>query len=217
MSANLIIRRPGRVEYQPTVDLMQQFTAERDSVAPDEIWLLEHPPVFTLGTNADPAHVIDAGDTPLVQTDRGGQVTWHGPGQLVAYLLLDIKRLSLTVKSLVHGMEAAIIAMLKEYGIEARCRAGAPGVYVGEAKIASLGIRVRRGLTYHGLAINVCNDADGFQGINPCGYDGLETVRIADYCESVTTDEVADKLLPHLLEALKHKNSVTNEAGWPPL
>jgi len=219
VAAALTVRTLGEVAYAPAVAAMQRFTAERNADTADEIWLLEHPPVFTLGTNAANEHVLDAGSVPVVQTDRGGQVTWHGPGQLVVYLLLDLKRLKLSVKSLVHGMEAAVIAMLHDYGIEARCEAGAPGVYVDGDKIASLGVRVKRGRCYHGLAVNVSNDPDAFSGINPCGYQGLKTLRISDLADPADTAEVATKLLPHLLRELQLEGAeVTNsQSEWQPV
>ena len=207
----LIIRNNGLTEYADAYRRMQNFTAARTAETADEIWFTEHPPVITLGTNAKPEHIISAGDTPVVQTDRGGQVTWHGPGQLMVYLLLDLKRLKLPVKSLVQGMELAVIQMLADYRISANCEAGAPGVYVSGKKIASLGIRVKRGYTYHGMAINVSNAPDAFAGINPCGYSGLDTVRINDLLATGSTaknlSEVSKMLLPHLQLALKLSNS----------
>jgi lipoyl(octanoyl) transferase len=207
----IIIRHNGLTEYADAYRRMQDFTAARTAETADEIWFTEHPPVITLGTNAKHEHIISAGDTPVVQTDRGGQVTWHGPGQLMVYLLLDLKRLKLPVKSLVQGMELAVIQMLADYGISANCEAGAPGVYVSGKKIASLGIRVKRGYTYHGMAINISNSPDAFAGINPCGYSGLDTVRINDLLATGSTAknlaEVSNRLLPHLQLALKLTNS----------
>ena len=207
----LIIRNNGLTEYAHTYRRMQDFTAARTKETADEIWFTEHPSVITLGTNAKLEHIISAGDTPVVKTDRGGQVTWHGPGQLVVYLLLDLKRMKLPVKGLVRGMELAIIQMLEDYGINANCRTGAPGVYVSGKKIASLGIRVKRGYTYHGMAINVSNAPDAFAGINPCGYSGLDTVRINDLLATNSTaqslSEVSNMLLPHLRLVLQRSNS----------
>jgi len=218
MPDSINIRHLGQVNYETTVSLMQAFTAARDANTPDEIWLLEHPPVFTLGTNAAEDHVLDAGDVPVVRTDRGGQVTWHGPGQLVAYLLVDLKRCGLSVKQLVHGIEAGIIETLGSYGINAVCKSGAPGVYVDGRKIASLGIRVKRGCSYHGLAINVHNDEQAFSGINPCGYQGLETSRVIDFCNDATLDKVGRDLLPQLIKHLQLSGSELKhlQQGWQP-
>ncbi len=147
---------------------------------PDEIWFLEHPPVYTLGMNASPAHVLAPGDIPVVQIDRGGQVTYHGPGQLVVYPLIDLRRAKLGVRDLVTALERSVIDYVAELGIAAECRRSAPGVYVNDRKLASVGIRIRRGSSYHGIAINVNLDAEPFSRINPCGYAGLEITRLAD-------------------------------------
>jgi len=175
----VIVRWLGRVEYAPTWQAMQRFTDERTAATPDELWLLEHPPVFTLGMAADPGHVLAAGDIPVVQTDRGGQVTYHGPGQLVAYPLLDIRRLGLPVRTLVMQLEQAVIDLVAEHGIQALGRRDAPGVYVNGAKLASVGLRVRRGASYHGLALNVDMDLTPFARINPCGMAGLAVTSLA--------------------------------------
>jgi lipoyl(octanoyl) transferase len=159
---------------------MKAFTAARDAATRDEIWLLEHPPVFTLGQGAKPEHLLDPGAIPVVRTDRGGQVTYHGPGQAVIYLLLDLRRLGFGVKELVRRMEQAVIDLLAEYGVAAERRPGAPGVYAGGAKIAALGLRVRGGCCYHGLAFNVDMDLEPFRRINPCGYPGLEVTQCRD-------------------------------------
>jgi lipoyl(octanoyl) transferase len=158
---------------------MQRITDTRGADTPDEIWLLEHPTVFTLGLNADASHVLAAGDIPVVKIDRGGQVTYHGPGQLVVYPLIDIRRAKLGVRDLVTAMERAIIDYCATLGITAKCKAGAPGVYVDGRKIASVGIRIRRGASYHGLAFNVNMDLEPFQRINPCGYAGLQMTQLA--------------------------------------
>ena len=216
----LIVRTLGQMDYLPAYEAMQTFTATRLTSTANEIWLTEHPPVITLGTNAKPEHILDAGNTPVVQTDRGGQVTWHGPGQLMVYLLLDLKPLKLTVKSLVQGMESAAIQLFASYGISARCRAGAPGVYVAERKIASLGVRVKRGCTYHGMAINVSNKQDAFAGINPCGYPGQYTIRVNDLLPAGVADKtpqlVGHDLLPFLLKALKldHTEIASSTTRW---
>ena len=196
------VRRLGLVPYAPTWRAMQRFTDERTPDTPDEIWLLEHPPVFTLGMNADPAHVLVAGDTEVVRIDRGGQVTYHGPGQLVVYPLLDLRRAGLGVRDLVSALERAVIDYAAELGIAAECRREAPGVYVGGCKLASVGIRVRRGSSYHGIALNVRNDLEPFGRINPCGYAGLEMTRLADLCAVAEVRTAEEGLLPHLLRHL---------------
>jgi lipoyl(octanoyl) transferase len=159
---------------------MRAFTDGRTQDTPDELWLLQHPPVFTLGQAGRAEHLLDPGEIPVIQTDRGGQVTYHGPGQLVAYLLVDLRRAGLGVKGLVHLLEGAVIGLLAGYGIEAVARADAPGVYVARAKIASLGLRVRRGCSYHGLSLNVDMDLTPFLRINPCGHPGLAVTQLAD-------------------------------------
>ena len=169
----------GRVPYEPTWRAMQRFTEERGPDTPDELWLLEHEPVYTLGMNADPAHVLAAGDIPVVRIDRGGQVTYHGPGQLVIYPLIDLRRARRGVRDLVTALERAVIALAARYQIEAGCRERAPGVYVAGAKLASVGLRVRRGGSYHGLALNVKMDLEPFRRINPCGYPGLQMTQLA--------------------------------------
>lgn len=177
--ASLVIRELGRVPYAPVWARMKDFVDARDAATPDELWLLEHDPVYTLGLAGDPAHVLNAGDTPVVKTDRGGQVTWHGPGQLVAYVLLDMSRRGLGPRELVRLLEEAIIRTLASYRIDGERRPRAPGVYVGQAKIASLGLRIRRHCSYHGLALNVAPDLAPFRGINPCGYAGLAVTSLA--------------------------------------
>ena len=181
---------------------MQRFTDERTEDTPDEIWLLEHPPVFTLGMNAKPEHVLAPGDIPVVQIDRGGQVTYHGPGQLVVYPLIDLRRAGLGVRDLVTALERSVIDYVAESGIVAECRRSAPGVYVDGKKLASVGIRIRRGASYHGLAMNVNLDAEPFTRINPCGYEGLEVTRLADLGGARSVEEASAGLEPHLLRAL---------------
>ena len=170
----------GRTAYQDVFAAMREFTDQRNAGTPDEIWLTEHEPVFTQGQAGKAEHLLMPGDIPVVQTDRGGQVTYHGPGQLVAYLLFDLRRLQLTVRGLVSGIERAVTETLAGYEIVAAPRADAPGVYVAGAKIASLGLRVRRGCSYHGLSLNVNMDLEPFSRINPCGLQGMEVVQIAD-------------------------------------
>jgi lipoyl(octanoyl) transferase len=197
-----VIRRLGRVEYEPTWHAMQRFTNERDSATPDELWFLEHPPVFTLGMNASRAHVLAPGDIPVVQIDRGGQVTYHGPGQLVVYPLIELKRAGLGVRDLVTALELSVIALARELGVQAEARRGAPGIYVAGRKLGSVGIRIRRGASYHGLAMNVKMDLEPFGRINPCGYPGLQMTQLVDLGGPSSVALAADLLEPHLLRAL---------------
>ncbi|GMW06129.1 MAG: octanoyltransferase [Nevskiales bacterium] len=196
------VRRPGLVDYRVAFDDMVRFTMERDPGTPDELWLLQHPPVFTLGMNADPAHVLDAGDIPVVRVDRGGQVTYHGPGQVVAYVLLDLGRRHLGVRALVSLLEDVVVATLARYDIRAASRPAAPGVYVDGAKIASLGLRVRRGASYHGLALNVDMDLAPFARINPCGFPGIEVTQVAALGGPADADRVSRDLEEELLARL---------------
>ncbi len=200
----LVIKPLGRVEYQPTWHAMQSFTAARDETTPDELWLLEHPPVYTQGQAGKPEHVLDPGDIPIVQIDRGGQVTYHGPGQLVAYLLFDLKRHQLGVRDLVRKMERSVIDLLADYGIESYGKIDAPGVYVQrggeEAKIAALGLRIRNGRSYHGLSLNVNMNLEPFSRINPCGYANLQVTQLADFGHiDETPARVAAKLTRTIL------------------
>ncbi|MFY9138748.1 MAG: lipoyl(octanoyl) transferase LipB [Zwartia sp.] len=190
---------PRPTPYEPVWRAMQAFTEARTPETPDELWLVEHEPVYTLGQASKPEHLLNPGKIPVVQTDRGGQVTYHGPGQVMAYILADLKRSGRYIKAMVHQIEDATIETLRIYGIEDACRKeGAPGVYVlqdGElAKIAALGIKVRNGCTYHGMALNVDMDLTPFDGINPCGYAGLQTVCMAQYGVSAGWDDVAQTL-----------------------
>jgi lipoyl(octanoyl) transferase len=181
---------------------MREFTGLRGPETPDELWLLQHPPVYTLGLNTNPAHLLSAGTIPVVQTDRGGQVTYHGPGQLVAYLLLDLQRAGLGIRQVVCAMEEAVITLAAAQGITASARRDAPGVYVAGAKLASVGLRVRRGCTYHGLALNVAVDLAPFAGINPCGYPGLAVTSLALLGGPTDADQVGTDLAMRLLSAL---------------
>ncbi len=199
MSNSPVVRRLGVAEYLPTLESMRRLTAERDAETPDEIWLLEHPPVFTQGQAGKPEHVLDAGDIPLVQVERGGQVTYHGPGQLVAYLMLDIRRLDMGVRDLVTAMERSLVSLLASYAIEAAPRPDAPGVYVGSAKIASLGLRIRRGCSFHGLALNVDMDMQPFQRINPCGYAGMAMTHMREQLGSAPSMADVGQRLEHAL------------------
>jgi lipoyl(octanoyl) transferase len=193
----------GLADYAATFDAMREFTARRDAATVDELWWLEHPPVFTLGTNADAKHLLAPGDIPVVATDRGGQVTYHGPGQLVVYVLVDLKRARLGIRDLVARLESGIIGMLAESGIAAQARRGAPGVYVDGAKIASIGLRIRRHCSYHGISLNVDLDPEPFSRINPCGYPGLDIVNTATLGGPATVAQAAEALLPALLRELE--------------
>ncbi|WP_339844941.1 lipoyl(octanoyl) transferase LipB [uncultured Halopseudomonas sp.] len=198
-----VVRRLGLADYLPTLEAMRSLTEGRNAETPDEIWLLEHPPVFTQGQAGKPEHVLAAGDIPVVQAERGGQVTYHGPGQLVAYLMLDIRRLNIGVRDLVTAMERGLVTTLADFGIDAAPRADAPGVYVGSAKIASLGLRIRRGCSFHGLALNVDMDMQPFQRINPCGYAGLAMTQMRDQLEErPLIGEVGQRLERALLQEL---------------
>jgi len=199
---DITIRQLGRQDYAPTLEAMQRFTAERDDDTPDELWIVEHPPVFTLGQAGKREHLLNPGDIPVVQVDRGGQVTYHGPGQVVIYLLLDLKRRKLGVRELVTRMEQAVVDLLAEEGIEAHPRADAPGVYVNDAKIAALGLRVKRGRSYHGLAFNVDMDLEPFTRINPCGYAGLKATQLKDLGVDADWETMARRLCGSLLRRL---------------
>jgi lipoyl(octanoyl) transferase len=197
-----VARWLGRVDYEPTWRAMQQFTDVRQGDTPDEIWFLEHPPVYTLGMAAREEHVLTAGDIPVIRIDRGGQVTYHGPGQLVVYPLIDVRRLAMGVRGLVTALETAIVDAVIELGVTAYPRADAPGVYVDGRKLASIGLRIRRGATYHGLALNVSMDLEPFTRIDPCGYAGLEVTDLTRLGANLSVREMADRLLPHLNRAL---------------
>jgi len=210
MTAPPVIRRLGLQAYEPTWRAMQRFTEERDATTPDEIWFVEHPPIFTLGLNASPEHLIAPGDIPVLKVDRGGQVTYHGPGQLLLYPLIDLRRRELGVRSLVVALEQAVIAYAAELGITASSRREAPGVYVDGRKLASVGLRVRRSASYHGLALNVSLDLEPFQRINVCGYRGLEVTRLCDLCAaSADLQQTARGLEPHVLRELGLSRNVT--------
>ena len=203
--SKLLVRRLGLLEYEPVWRAMQTFTDLRDADTADELWLVEHPPVFTQGQAGRAEHVLAPGDIPVIQVDRGGQVTYHGPGQIVAYPLIDISRLKLGVRALVAGIEQAIIGVLKSYEVDAGLIAGAPGVYVDGAKIASLGLRIRRGKSFHGLAFNINMELEPFQRINPCGYEGLQVTNLSAFAE-VSMAEVENRLIAGLCEVLGYNN-----------
>ena len=196
------LRWLGRVDYEPTWRAMQRHAESRADDAPDEFWFLEHPPVFTLGMNSKPEHLLATGDIPVVQIDRGGQVTYHGPGQLVVYPLVDLPRAGIGVRALVTGIERAIIDTLAGWNIMAVGRRDAPGVYVDGRKVASVGLRIKRGHSYHGLALNVAMDLEPFRRINPCGYAGLEMVQVSELGGPADVGVVAEALAPRLLASL---------------
>ena len=196
------IRRLGRVEYEPTWHAMQAFTASRTADTPDELWIVEHPPVYTLGQAGKPEHVLRDVDIPIVKIDRGGQVTYHGPGQVVIYLLLDLGRLKIKVRELVTAIEQAVIDFLGKHGLSAERRSGAPGVYVGPAKIAALGLKIKNGCSYHGLSLNIDMDLGPFAAINPCGYAGLQVVQTRDFNIALTAEDAGEQLSQYLLQQL---------------
>ncbi|SMF45698.1 lipoyl(octanoyl) transferase LipB [Pseudogulbenkiania subflava] len=193
-----IVKHLGLVDYSPTWRAMQAFTDNRTADTPDELWCVEHPPVYTLGLAGKPEHLIIPSQIEVVKCDRGGQVTYHGPGQLVVYLLIDFKRMGIGVRELVRRIEQSVIDLLAELGIEANGDVNAPGVYVRGEKIASLGLRIKNGAVYHGLSLNVDMDLTPFSWINPCGYAGLKVTQIKDQGASLTVAETAERLLPHL-------------------
>jgi lipoyl(octanoyl) transferase len=194
--------RLGCADYEDTWRRMQSFTDSRTPGTDDEIWLLEHPPVFTLGRNGKREHLLAPGDIPVIPVDRGGQVTYHGPGQVVAYTLVDLRRRGIGIRTMVSVLEDAVIAVLAARGIDAHARRDAPGVYVDDAKIASVGLRVRRGATYHGVALNVDMDLEPFSRINPCGYAGLRVTDLRELGDTLTTWATAERLAAKLSEEL---------------
>ena len=201
--SKLVIREFGLQPYEPVWHAMQEFTNMRDESTPDEIWFTEHEKVFTLGLNTAPEHLLDTGDIPVVQIDRGGQVTYHGPGQLMIYPLIDLRRAGLGVRDLVTGLEQSVVDLATEYDIDATSRRDAPGVYVDDVKLASIGLRIRRGSSFHGMALNVDTDLEPFSRINPCGFKGLEVTSLARLGAESNLNAVRDRLLPHLLAHLK--------------
>ncbi len=207
----LLIRQLGKREYLPTWAAMREFTDHRDESTRSELWVVEHPPVFTQGQAGRAEHLLGTGDIPVVQSDRGGQVTYHGPGQLVIYLLISLREAGVGIRGLVSVMEDAIIELLAGHGIAAVARADAPGVYVEGRKIASLGLRVRRGCTYHGLALNVSNDLEPFQRINPCGHAGLEVTSTQLLGIRENSSDLASALVGLLCEALGYRAEYQND------
>ena len=200
---SFVVRRLGLVDYLPTWQAMRDFTAQRDAETPDELWLLQHPPVYTLGLAGKPEHLLRDSGIPLVKTDRGGQITYHGPGQIVAYLLLDVQRRGIGVKELVRRMEQAVIDLLADYGVVAERREKAPGVYVNGAKIAALGLKVKNSGSYHGLALNVDMDLTPYAAINPCGYAGLRVTQTRDVGIADNIATLTDTLAQYLTDNLQ--------------
>lgn len=211
MSAAILgVREFGLLEYPLAWQAMQRFTNERGPATDDEIWLLQHPPVFTQGQAGKAEHLLLPGDIPVIQADRGGQVTYHGPGQLVCYLLLDVRRLGIGVRDLVSRIEQSLIELLASYDVQASAKPDAPGVYVGGAKIASLGLRIRNGRSFHGLALNVDMDLEPFGRINPCGYAGMTMTQLADLVAGpVAFSEVSARLREQLVEHLGYAQQET--------
>ena len=215
MSQVLGIRELGVLDYERTWLAMQRFTDERKLVpdTQDEVWLVQHPPVFTQGQAGKAEHLLLPGDIPVVKSDRGGQVTYHGPGQLVAYLMLDVRRLGYGVRELVTRMEQCLIDLLASYGVSAAAKADAPGVYVDGAKIASLGLRIRNGCSFHGLALNVDMDLEPFRRINPCGYAGLAMTQLRDHAGPIEFAEVGVRLRAQLVKHLDYAEQTTLTGG----
>lgn len=207
------IKHLGLQEYEATFQAMRDFNEKRDSDTEDEIWLLEHYPVYTLGLSDKTEHLLDTGNIPIVKTDRGGQVTYHGPGQLIVYLLIDLKRRPYAIKKLVSLIESSIIDYLEGCGVESKRKTGAPGVYVGNEKIAALGIRVRKGCTYHGLALNIDMDLKPFEGINPCGYEGLVCTQLVNYKKQVAISEVINHFPNYLIKYLDQPSNCISDVA----
>jgi len=213
MPGCLGVRELGLQPYEPVLEAMRRFTEQRTAVTQDEVWLVEPPPVFTQGQAGKAEHLLVPGDIPVVQTDRGGQVTYHGPGQLVAYLLLDVRRLGFGVRDLVSRIERSLIALLDGYAVQAAAKPDAPGVYVDGAKIASLGLRIRNGRSFHGLALNVDMDLAPFCRINPCGYAGLAMTQLRDLAGPIELDEVRTRLREQLVKHLDYAERTTLTGG----
>ncbi len=214
-SHETILRRLGTLDYLQCWQRMRAFTNARSHGSADEFWLVEHPAVFTLGQAGKCEHILDAGTIPVVSSDRGGQVTYHGPGQIILYSLVDLRRLKLGIRSMVASLEGAVISALAEHGLSAQRRAGAPGVYIGEAKIAALGLRVRNARTYHGVALNVGMDLEPFQRINPCGFAGLEVTSVREQGVEIDTQPQGERLALALADRLGMRLRDDPENGVP--
>ena len=206
----LIVRELGLQTYEPVWRAMQAFTDTRTATTADEIWFTQHEPVFTLGINTAPEHLLAPGDIPVIQIDRGGQVTYHGPGQLMIYPLIDLRRAGLGVRELVTALEQSVVDLVAEFGIEAASRCDAPGVYVNAVKLASVGLRIRRGSSLHGMALNVDVDLEPFSRINPCGFQGLELTDLRRLGAEHDLDATRDRLLPHLLRHLRMDQALSS-------
>ncbi|HHF0508859.1 TPA: lipoyl(octanoyl) transferase LipB [Vibrio antiquarius] len=205
MQHKLVVKRLGRQDYEPVWKAMHEFTDQRTEETPDEVWLVEHNPVFTQGQAGKAEHLINTGDIPVVQSDRGGQVTYHGPGQLVAYFLINLRRKKLGVRDLVTTIENLVINTLKAYNIDSAARPDAPGVYVDGKKICSLGLRIRKGCSFHGLALNVNMDLTPFLRINPCGYEGMEMVQVSQFGGPDNVEAVEKQLIEELVTLLDYE------------
>jgi len=202
---SILVRHLGEVDYHDVWQKMQDFTDTRQKDTPDELWFLQHPSVYTLGKNGKPEHVLNAAETPVINVDRGGQVTYHGPGQIVVYTLLDLTRMKIGVRDLVTMLEQTIVELLGGYGVTATARREAPGVYVNDAKIAALGLRVRKGRSFHGLALNVDMNLEPFTRINPCGYEGLVVTQVKDLVSDITIESVTDDLQQRLMNKFSYE------------
>ena len=212
MTNRLYLRRLGIADYEPVWREMQAFTDSRDQQTPDQLWLVQHPPVFTQGQAGKAEHVLAPGDIPVIQVDRGGQVTYHGPGQIVAYPLVDIRRKGIGVREFVNRIEESIIGVLSLHGVHGQRMEGAPGIYVDGNKVASLGLRVRRGCTFHGLAFNIDMNLEPFQRINPCGYAGLQVTQLSDLAV-VTFAQAEQELVENLARHLGYSEAVELQPG----
>jgi lipoyl(octanoyl) transferase len=201
---NLIVNSLGTKDYLDIWHKMQHFTVNRNEQTIDQLWLLQHPPVYTQGQAGKPEHILNTQNIPIVQSDRGGQVTYHGPGQLVAYVLIDLKRKKLGIRTLVCKLESIIIELLRKYHIDADTKQGAPGVYVDDKKICSIGLRVKKGCTYHGIALNVDMDLKPFKGINPCGFNQLKMTQIKNYCDTITLNDIMSTFIPLFFNQLEY-------------
>lgn len=211
-SPSLIIKYfDQQQDYQTTWQAMQAFTQSRDQQTPDEIWLLQHPPVFTQGQAGKAEHVLAPGDIPVIQTDRGGQVTYHGPGQLVGYFLIDLRRLQIGIRQLVTTLENSVIATLAQHNVTAIGRTDARGVYVDNEKICSIGLRVRRGCSYHGIAFNINMDLSPFQRINPCGFQNLVVTQVANFTPNATVEQISMQIVPHLLAEFGYNTDLVKQ------
>jgi lipoyl(octanoyl) transferase len=215
LTSRICLRRLGVAEYEPVWHDMQVFTDARDEHTPDELWLVQHPPVFTQGQAGKAEHVLAPGEIPVIQVDRGGQVTYHGPGQIVAYPLVDLRRKGIGVRQFVNRIEQSIIRVLAHYDVRGERIEGAPGIYVRGDKVASIGLRVRRGCTFHGLAFNIDMDLEPFQRINPCGYAGLQVTQLSQLAQ-VNFDEAEDRLLASFAEHLGYSELIESDQNQEP-